>query len=403
MRILYFHQHFATPSHAGGTRSYEFAQQLIARGHTVHIVCGKTTDLNLTRIKRNLCEDHIDGIRVSQIDLPYSNNDNIAKRTIIFIRFSWQGIKFALRENYDLLFATSTPLTAGIPGIIAKIFKRKTFVFEVRDLWPEIPKALGMKNPFLIACMSLLEYLSYRCSDACIGLSPGICEGIKRRSPIARIIKMIPNGCDLEVFHPLLRKQISLEGITPSDKVAVFAGAHGVANGLDAILNAAHHLIKLERRNIKIILIGDGKMKDHLQQRANKEKLINCIFFPPMPKNKLSEIIASADIGLMILSNTPAFYYGTSPNKFFDYISSGLPVLNNYPGWLADMITENSLGIVVPPDDPKALAEGLIALCDDDQYRKHLGRNARKFAENQFSREKLSTEFVDLLESVAYV
>jgi glycosyltransferase involved in cell wall biosynthesis len=97
---------------------------------------------------------------------------------------------------------------------------------------------------------------------------------------------------------------------------------------------------------------------------------------------ELGKVIASADIGLMALSNIPAFYYGTSPNKFFDYIASGIPVLNNYSGWLADMIQENKPGIVVPPGDPVAFAKGLIELADNSAYRKQAGINARKFAEN---------------------
>src|SRR5699024_4753964 len=113
-----------------------------------------------------------------------------------------RGIKIALSEDYDLLIATSTPLTAGIPGIYAKMFSRKKFkfVFEVRDLWPELPKALGLRNPLMLGGMSILEKLSYRKSDACIGLSPGICEGIKKRAQPNKNIALIPNGSDTELF-----------------------------------------------------------------------------------------------------------------------------------------------------------------------------------------------------------
>ena len=102
----------------------------------------------------------------------------------------------------------------------------------------------------------------------------------------------------------------------------------------------------------------------------------------------------------MVLANVPAFYYGTSPNKFFDYISSGLAVLNNYPGWLADMIEENELGVVVPPNNAKAFADGLIKLVDNDNYRMNAGQNARRFAEANFSRKSLADKFVSFLEEV---
>lgn len=123
--------------------------------------------------------------------------------------------------------------------------------------------------------------------------------------------------------------------------------------------------------------------------------------YDPIPKKELNKIVASADVGLMVLTNVPAFYYGTSPNKFFDYISSGLPVLNNYPGWLADMIQEHCLGVVVPTDDPQAFAKGLISLLDNNDLKVQCGKNARTFAEEHFSRNLLADKFVAFLEEVS--
>ena len=281
MNILYFHQHFKTPTTAGGTRSYEMAQRLIARGHAVTMVCGKTDDLGLPLTdRRGIRRGDIDGIDVIQIDIPYSNYDGILKRAVIFVRFALASIGVARREPHDILFATSTPLTAGIPGIVMKLLRRKKpFVFEVRDLWPELPKALGMKNPLLIGGMSVLEWLSYNLADACVGLSPGICEGIKKRCRKEKPIAMIPNGCDLDIFKPGNRRDLKMEGITDSDLVAVFTGAHGIANGLDAVLDAAVELIKRGRQDIKLLFIGDGKMKPGLMQRAERDEgLTNCRF-----------------------------------------------------------------------------------------------------------------------------
>jgi glycosyltransferase involved in cell wall biosynthesis len=399
MKVLYFHQYFQIPSQAGGTRSYEMARQLVERGHSVCIVCGETAKLQLQPTKtRGIFRGSVNNIEVIQISLPYSNKDGIAKRMWTFIRFATKGIQIALKEDYDLLFATSTPLTAGIPGIISKIFRRKKFIFEVRDLWPELPKALGMKNPFLLFGMEVLELLCYHFADACIGLSPGICEGIAKKSQKGKKIELIPNGCDLNIFRPGDRKNLKLERIKEGDIVAVFMGAHGIANGLDAILNAAAELKMLNRKDIFLVFIGDGNMKKKLIDRATKNKLDHCLFFDPMPKIELSQVIANADIGIMALANVPAFYYGTSPNKFFDYISSGIPVINNYPGWLADLIQTHNCGIVVQPDNAKDFAEGLIYLADHPEKRKVLGMNARKLAEDQFAREMLGNKFVNFLE-----
>jgi glycosyltransferase involved in cell wall biosynthesis len=404
MKVLYFHQHFGTPQGSSGTRSYEMARALLAAGHQVTMVCGsyQRAALNLPYDEKiGWSRGEIDGIDVISLPLPYSNRDSLAKRTWLFLRFAWRSIRIALRFDYDLLFATSTPLTAGLPGIAASLLRRRPFVFEVRDLWPELPRALGMRNPILLGGMSLLEWLSYRSAQACVGLSPGIVAGIQGRSQPGKPIAMIPNGADLDLFQPGNRHDLRLPGVMPDDFVAAFTGAHGIANGLDALLAAAALLKERGKARIKLLFIGDGKEKDRLAQRAEAEGLTNCLFFDPLPKTELSALVGSLNCGLMILKNVPAFYYGTSPNKFFDYISAGLPVLNNYPGWLADLITEHQCGLVVPPDDPDALAEVLICMAERPEECARMGRNARALAEAQFAREKLAGQFVAFLEGVA--
>jgi glycosyltransferase involved in cell wall biosynthesis len=404
MKVLYFHQHFSTPDGAGGTRSYEFARALVARGHRVTMVCGRS---DFARTKQDIPVSAgagrrylVDEFEVIELPLAYSNYDSLLKRSWIFLRFSLRSIILALREDYDLLFATSTPLTAAIPGIAMKLFRRKPFVFEVRDLWPELPKAMGVvKNPLLLGAMGLLEWFAYRASDACIGLSPGIVEGIKRRSRHGHPVIMIPNGCDLHLFRPGERRGLRLAGVGPGEVVAVFTGAHGLANGLNAVLDAASVLQKRARVDIKFVFIGDGKLKPALRERAQREKLENCLFFDPMPKRKLTDVLACADLGLMILANVPAFYYGTSPNKFFDYLASGLPVLNNYPGWLSELITTHQCGVAVSPDNPEAFADALERLADNPELREKMRKNARALAEADFSRDQLVERFVSWLEA----
>lgn len=400
MKVLYVHEHFNTPKNGGGIRSYELAQRLIQRGHQVIMIAGgdkKKFNLPETS-KKNIRRGMIDGIDVIQISLPYSNSDGLLKRTKTFLKFAFRSIGIAMKEDYDLAFATTTPLTAGIPVIWAKWFRGKKYVFEVRDLWPELPKALGMTNKLALWGMSILEKCSYRNATACIGLAPGIKEGIARRSQKDKKIAMIPNGCDLELFTPGKREDLVLKGVSPTDTVAVFTGAHGIANGLDAVLDAAKVLKSRERTDIKLCFIGDGKLKPHLIERAKSEGLDNCLFFDPIPKVELTKIVCCADIGMQILANIPAFYYGTSPNKFFDYITAGRPIINNYPGWLADMIKENECGVVVEPENPDAFADGLIFLADHPELREKYGKNSRALAEREFDRNKLGKKFVDFLE-----
>jgi len=255
-----------------------------------------------------------------------------------------------------------------------------------------------MRNPLLLGGMSLLEWAAYRSANACIGLSPGIVSGIKRRSAPGKPIAMIPNCSDLDLFVQGRREDLDVPGVQGADFVAAFAGAHGHANGLDVLVDAATVLQQRGVRNIKLVFVGDGKIKGHLISVAGSRGLDNCIFLPPIARIDLARLLGSVNCGLMILKNVPAFYYGTSPNKFFDYVSAGVPVLNNYPGWLADMIGEHRCGLVVRPDDPAELADGLQYLADHPGECKAMGQRARALAEERFSRSVLARQFVSFLE-----
>ena len=403
MRILYFHQYFKTPEGTGGTRSYEMAKYFVENGHQVTMVYVNSEEQKssvITPFKNGLRRGRYDGIDLIEFNLSYSNKLSFLQRTKIFIDYSFRSVKLIFKEDYDIVFATSTPLTAGIPGIVMKIFgKKKPFVFEVRDLWPELPREMGViKNKLVLWLMSVLETVTYNKADACIALSPGILAGIKRRLKSEKPVYMIPNGCDLDLFKPGNASKSIIPGVNESQLVAVFTGVHGLANGLDNALNAAALLLDSEYTDrIKLVFIGDGSMKAKLIARKQKEKLTNCIFLDPVRKKELNKILQASDVGLMLLANVPAFYYGTSPNKFFDYISIGLPVLNNYPGWLAEMIKTNNCGIAVEPDKPKLFAEALIYFYVNKDSVFEMGTNSRKLAENNFDRKLLAKELLNAL------
>jgi len=402
MKVLYFHQHFSTPQGATGIRSYEMARRLIERGHEVCMVCGSykggTTGLTGPFVRGKRRGTIQPGFEVVEFDLSYGNADGFLKRTLTFLRFAIRSIALALREPYDLVFATTTPLTAGIPGIFARWLRRKPFVFEVRDLWPELPKAMGViRNPIVLFAMSVLEWLSYKSAHRLIGLSPGIVDGIARRGISPSKISLIPNGCDIRIFQEAVTPWRP-EGVRDTDLLALFAGTHGKANGLDAVLDAAAELQKRGRKDIKILLIGEGAMKASLMSKAIAKSLTNVIFHEPVDKSRLARLMAATNIGLQTLKNVPAFYYGTSPNKFFDYLASGLPVLNNYPGWLAELIAAHDCGFAVPPDNPQAFADALEHAADNREELIRKGQRALALAKAEFDRKNLANQFVDWLE-----
>lgn len=398
MRVLYFHQHYSTPDGSCGIRSYEMARRLVARGHEVTMVCGSYAGAQTGLAQpfvRGRREGLAHGIRVIEFDLSYANSDGFLRRSATFLRFALRSCSVALTENYDVIFATTTPLTAGLPGIAARWLRGKRFVFEVRDLWPELPREMKViTNPFVLAAMGILEWTAYKSAHRLIALSPGIAAGIARHSIPVENIRVVPNGCDLELFAhaPAPWRPASI----PEDSfVAVFSGTHGRANGLDAVLDAAAVLAARGRKDIALLLVGQGECKAQLVRRARDEGLDNVYFHDPVQKVALPDLLAGCDLGMQILANIPAFYYGTSPNKFFDYIAAGLPVLTNYPGWIADMITSAQAGWTVEPESPRAMADALQAAADDRSTLAERAGNTGRLAQSQFARGKLADEWVD--------
>ncbi len=397
MRVLYFHQHFNSPQGIVGIRSYQMSQALLRQGHSVTMVCGSydggVTGLTMP-FENGRRRGLVDGVDVVELDLAYSNSDGLFKRGLTFLKFAARSVALALTERYDLLFATTTPLTAGIPGIFARWLRGKPFVFEVRDLWPELPKAMGViRNPLVLWAMSMLEWASYHSAHRLIGLSPGIVDGIARRGIARSRIALVPNGCDLDIFASHAKPWRPAQ-VHADDLMAVFAGTHGVANGLDAVLDAAAELKRRQRDDIKLLLIGQGKLKPALQARAQREGLTNVIFHDAVNKERLSGLMAATDIGIQSLANVPAFYYGTSPNKFFDYIAAGVPVLNNYPGWLAELITQHRCGFAVPPDNPAAFADALEQAAADRIALKAMGQRGQVLAKAEFDRNLLAARWI---------
>ena len=375
MKILYLHQYFQTPLDAGGTRSYVIAKHLISLGHEVKMVY-LTTD----RARKDY-NDNYEGIKLIKLNFNYSNKQSFFKRALVFIKFSLKTCSIVLKEDYDIIYATSTPLTIGIPALLAKLIRRKKYIFEVRDLWPELPRAMGVvNNKFLYYILKILEISCYKFSDFCVGLSPGIIEGIKKYVPSEKTV-LISNYSNIDFFKPKTnfndKKKIKL----------IYAGALGLANGIDNILNEAKRLLNLgyNINSFQFDFYGTGIKQQHLINRVKNENLTNCKFYDSVPKFKLKKIFHDYDVGIMSLENIKEFHYGTSPNKFFDYISSGLPVICNYDGWIKDLIEEYNIGIATNPNVKDDFSKKLISLLNNKKTLETHSINSRNLAEKEFS------------------
>lgn len=404
MKVLYIHQYFTTPSGFGGVRSFQFAKHLISEGHEVKMICASNSASN-TGLKNNFTFFSRKGvyqeIEIKEYNLFYSNKMNKFQRSLKFLLFTLFSIIDVLTNKYDLIICSSTPLTVGIPGMISKILRKKKFVFEVRDKWPDLLISMGViKNKFFIYILKFLEITIYKTADKIITLAPGISESIISQDIPSNKIKMIPNGCDFDLFQ--IKKNINTKVDkynylfnNNEDLIAIYAGTHGLANGLNYLIKTAKILKDEKVNNIKIILIGDGLMKNKLIQYAKIYSLNNIFFLNKIEKNKLNYIFSKSDVGLQILANVKPFYNGTSPNKFFDYLSADLPIIINYPGWLSNLVKEYKCGFEVLADSPDDLARLLIKLKNNKNILLRKKNNSFNLAKENFNRSELKKEWLE--------
>ena len=256
MKIIYIHQYFTTPDMSGGTRSYEMARRMVAAGHEVQMV---TSDREPNANGSGWFKTVEAGIQVHWYPVPYSNHMSITQRIKAFFSFALAARKKAVELDGDIIFATSTPLTIALPAVTASRKKKIPMVFEVRDLWPEMPIAVGaLKNPLLRFAAKKLEHWAYHNTEAVVALSPGMKEGVVRTGYPAERVAVIPNSSDNAEFEhdPEAAARFRAERDWLGDKpLLVYTGTFGPTNGVGYMVGLAKEL-KALNSPIRILLVG---------------------------------------------------------------------------------------------------------------------------------------------------
>ncbi|MCD4832127.1 MAG: glycosyltransferase family 4 protein [Anaerohalosphaeraceae bacterium] len=404
MKILYIHQYFATPNGKTGTRSYEFAKRWVKVGHNITMLTttAQLTDEEISHSTgRVIKRFNIDGINVCAFNLPYNQRMSVIKRSLSFMGFFVLATFFLLfTKRPDVVYATSTPLTVGVPCLFGKWFKRIPFVFEVRDQWPEIPIALGyIKNGFLKKTLLFLERRIYLSSSAIIALSPGMAEGIDEvlANKDKKII-IVPNCSDTDVFNPEMDGEHVRKQYGWNEKVVfLHAGAMGKVNSLSFVIDAAEKL--RHNKELLFVLLGDGNEKVSLKKRVVELNLDNVQILPSVPKYKLPKFFAATDVGLVVIGNYPIIQHN-SANKFFDFLAAGIPVLLNYSGWQREILEKANAGLGCELCDLDGFVANVLKLSRDSQLCKIMGNNSRQIAETQFDRKALAEKVRKILEIV---
>ena len=399
MRIVYLHQYFVTPDMAGGARSFEMARRLVATGHEVHMV---TSDQQGAAGTFTWRESREAGIHVHWTAVPYDNVMSYAQRMRAFVEFAWRAARRAAQLRGDVVFATSTPLTIALPAVHAARRARCPMVFEVRDLWPAVPIAIGaIRNPIAIRAARWLERYAYRNAARVVALAPGMRDEVVATGYPAERVTVIPNGCDLDVFRDasvgrVLRASHEWLGDRP---LVVFTGTFGLVNGMDYLPRLAAELAKIDT-GIRVAAVGAGREFERTQRLAAELGVLdrNLYLLGRRTKLEAAAWTQAADMTLALFTGPPIVWRDAVQNKFFDSLAAGTPVATNFPGWQSRVAQEAGAGLILPADDVPAAARQVAAALRDRQWLDSAGTAARRLAENQFNRDELAAQLGGVLE-----
>jgi glycosyltransferase involved in cell wall biosynthesis len=400
MKIIYLHQYFNTPEMSGGTRSYEMARRMVAAGHEVHMVTSLREGGSCHKGWFQTVEA---GINVHWYPVPYSNTMGFSQRIRAFFVFAL-AVKNKLVELCgDVIFATSTPLTVSLPAVYASKKQKIPMVFEVRDLWPELPIAIGsLNNPLSIFLAKLLERFAYKNAKAINVLSPGMKKSIVKKRYPSTNVSVIPNSSDIEMFRvddscgEVFRAKRAWLGDSP---LLLYTGTFGLINDVAYLVRLAVELDKINS-DVKILAIGGGMEFEEIKARASSLGLLNKNFYIEgyLKKKDIPAALNAATIACSLFIDLPEMR-SNSANKFFDALAAGKPIMINYGGWMHDLIKFRRCGLVMWGKPLNEVAKILHQKIHDTQWLQNSSNASMELAECCFDRDHLAMQLLNVLES----
>ena len=396
MHVLLIHQAFASINEPGGTRHHEFARELAAHGHQVTIIASPVSYLTGSARHNRWCVEERDGehITILRAYTYAAFHKSFIHRVFSFFSFMISSFFIGLGvDHVDVVWGTSPPIFQGFTAWLLARLKGARFLFEVRDLWPAFAIAVGvLKNKFLIGLSTWLEKFLYARADVVMINSPGFRQHVQQRG--AKDVVLIPNGADPDMFAGADGDAFRNAHNLVDKFVVMYTGAHGLSNDLGVLLSAAD-LLKNDPA-IQFVLVGDGKEKQHLVMAAQEMGLTNVLFLPSVPKNRMAEVLAASDACVAILKPLD-LYQTTYPNKVFDSMAAGKPVLLCIDGVIRQVVEAAGAGIFCQPGDPVALADATRWMSAHPDEAAAMGDNGRKYLKQNFNRSQTARELMDLL------
>ena len=404
MKILILTQYYPPEVGAPQVRLQAMVRELVALGHQVEVV---------TAIPNHPLGRYFPGYKSRMYSLEISQGIKIHRTWIypaigagvkrIFNYLSFTGSSFwgmLKAEKPDFVWVESPPLFLGWTAMVYSCFRRVPFIFNIADLWPDSIIELGlMGNGFSAKLLYRAESIIYRRAKYVIAVTQGIRDRlINSKGLPARKILYLPNGVDTEMFRPSsVDMQLAADLGLAGKNIILYSGTLGFAQGLDSVLKA-FEIIRDSHRQIILLMVGSGSERKKLQQLAKERSLDNVRFLDPVPPEIINQYLSISLAGLVSLKNLDLFD-GARPSKMFPIMSCGKPVIFCGRGEGARLVHDSKGGVVVPPEDPEALAKVVVNLAGEADLSKQMGLNGRVYALKYLSWERIVGEWLNELES----
>jgi len=405
LRVIFLTHYFPPEVGAPQSRLFELASRLAAAGHSVTVVTGfpnyPTGVVPAEYRGRRSMEERLDGVRVLRTPVYATPNKGFVRRILNHLSFAFSSL-FATRRAgpADVIFVESPPLFIGLAALAYTRLKRAPFIFNVSDIWPQSAVELGaLRNRCAVRLAEMLELHLYRRAARVSVVTPGMLERLAARGVPRAKLFLLTNGVDTATYQPAaapnaeMAQKFGLAG----RKVFLYAGTHGLAQGLDTILEAA----KLTTDpDVLYVLAGDGAEKEALMKKASAEEIGNVTFIPNQPKSAMPALLNLAYATIIPLRRLDLFK-SALPSKMFESMAASRPVVAALWGEAADLIRAARCGIVVEPEDPQAIRDAVEKLAVDPKLAAALGANGRTYVAENFERGKIATRLADLLRETA--
>lgn len=406
MHILFLSDNFPPEVNAPATRSFEHCREWVKAGHQATVI---TCAPNFPRgevfagYRNRLWQsEELEGIRVIRVWSYITSNEGFTRRILDYTSFLVTATIAALFvRRVDVIVGTSPQFFTACAACAVSLTKRRPWVFELRDIWPESIRAVGaMKDSRILDFLERLELFLYRRAARVVSVTHAFRDNLIFRGIDGDKIDVITNGVDLERFTPRpkdaeLAGQLGLEGRF----VAGYIGTMGMAHGLDTLLDTAALLRENPAASdIRLLLLGDGAQRRHLMKRAEREGLENVLFLETVPKSEVARYWSLLDVAIIHLRASPLFET-VIPSKLFECMAMGLPIIHGVMGESAKIVEDNEVGVTVAPENPEEMAAVLLRLASDHALCNRLAQNGPKAAQD-YDRKILARPMLDILESL---